>query len=107
MTTSTSPLTVAEKVAEAELAYYRQANELVFRFNEMLAWYAALVREEKVEADRISVSNWKRLSSLRRYILEERGYKMLDYMALYLTPAELLYWVDEQVKPTGLLPYYD
>jgi uncharacterized protein involved in tolerance to divalent cations len=84
--------TQAERVAEVELAYYQQADKLVFRADEMLAWYAALSLAEKTEVDLIKVANWKLLPSLRGYILERHGYSLPVFMAFHLTLADFLYW---------------
>jgi hypothetical protein len=82
---TSAALTQAERVAEVELAYYQQADHMVFRAAHMLAWYSTLSPAQKVEVNLIGIPNWKRLSSLRGYILARHGYRLPDFMASHLT----------------------
>jgi hypothetical protein len=90
--TSFAPLTQAERVAKVELAYYQQADQMVFRAKDMLAWYATLSLAEQGEVGFIGIPNWKKLPSLKGYVLERHGYSLPAFMASHLLLADLLYW---------------
>ncbi|MGI4874401.1 MAG: hypothetical protein ACRYFX_24860 [Janthinobacterium lividum] len=89
-------LTQAERVAEVELAYYQQADKIIFRAGDMLAWYTTLSPAQKIEVDLIGIPTWKRLPSLRGYILEKHGYRLPVFMASHLPWADFLYWQAER-----------
>lgn len=96
--------TIAEKVAETVLAYYRLADALLPTAQEFRSWFESLVPASQAELVLLSLEQANLLPTFKRYVLEGRGYSMPTYMAAHLTPQELPHWVDD--NDGGVLPTY-
>ena len=90
-------LTSAEKVVEATLGYYRQAEALARNAaqEEVIVWYMTLSDVIKEDLLLLNAGKWRELASFKRYLLERHGFAMQDYMEARLTRDELTYWVDD------------
>ena len=95
----TAYTTPTEKVAETTLAYYRQGEILARNATEteLLIWFSSCSAEAKGALALLGPNNWRTLASLRRYLLEKRGFSMQAYMLAHLASDELRYWVEEDV----------
>jgi hypothetical protein len=84
--------TTRERVAAALHAYYRQADCFQLTAQELLDWYKALSPQAQGEVTSLSPYHWSVLPQFKRYALENRGYRLQEYLIAYLTPDELAYW---------------
>ena len=91
----TPTITPAEKVLEAVLAYYRQADKVVPAAQDVVAWLRQLAPADQVELASLPLADALHLPAFRRYLLERRGFSMQAYMMACLTPHELPYWIDD------------
>jgi hypothetical protein len=85
-------LSLAETVANVELAYYRQADQFVFSAQEVLAWYKELPVQEQATLQLLPPLQWLRLPAFIRPALVKRGYSLSGYMAAHLTQEEWAFW---------------
>ena len=88
-------LTTAEKVVATVLAYYQQADLLEPTVSELLAWLRTYPPELEADLLLLPRGTLLQLPACIRYLLETHGYFMAAYMAAYLSPAELPFWVDD------------
>jgi hypothetical protein len=79
-------------VANSELAYYRQADQVEFSAQEVLAWYRGLPVQEQAALRLLPPLQWLRLAAFRRPALEQRGYSLNGYMAAHLTREAWAFW---------------
>jgi hypothetical protein len=97
MTTLNHPsLTLAEIVAEAELAYYRQVEQFFIGKQEILGWYSKLPIQEQAELRLLPLAQWLFLPAFRQAALERRGYWLDRYMEDHLTKNEWTFWVNSK-----------
>lgn len=92
--------TLPEQVAQALVAYYRQADGFVVSAQELLAWYTSLTLPEKEDVRRLGPYHWAMLPKYKRFLLERRGYSLRAYLALHLTTPAFAHWAattDEQL----------
>jgi hypothetical protein len=86
-------VTPIEKVLQVLVAYYRQAEGLEVSEEELRAWFATLVPQQRHAVTLISPNCWELLPECRRYLLECRGHSLAAYLSSHLTAAELAQWV--------------
>lgn len=89
-------LSLAEKVAETVIAYYKLADVMPATALDLAYWLDGLPSQEKVELIAIGLIQAPKLPAFKRYVLEERGHYMEAYMQAHLTPSELTYWGDNK-----------
>lgn len=79
-----SPLTVAEQVVAAELAYYQHGAGCPPTTADQTTWR----RQQAVHL----LLTLPEPVTFRRYVLERHGYSLHRYMATHLSPAAWRYW---------------
>jgi hypothetical protein len=88
-------VTPTEKVLQALVAYYRQAEGLEVNEEELRAWFATLAPQQRHTVALVNPTYWALLPECRRYLLECRGHSLAAYLSSHLTAAELAHWVGQ------------
>lgn len=77
------------------MAYYKLAEAMPATALGLAYWFDGLPNQEKVEFLAIGLIQTLKLSTFKRYALEEKEYYMAAYRQAHLTPSELAYWIDD------------
>ena len=84
-------------LAAARRAYYRQAKGITPGLVEYLQWFHTLPAAQRPAARLAGLAGtWKERpfrKSFRRYVLEHRGYRYVDFMAGHLDAAQFGRWM--------------
>jgi hypothetical protein len=86
-------VTPVEKVLQVLVAYYRQADALEVSEEELRAWFATLVPQQRHAVALVNPTYWVLLPECRRYLLERQGHSLAAYLSSHLTASELAHWV--------------
>ena len=87
--------TIKEKVAETVQSYWRLAELSPPSAQELAAWFDTLEPASQTQLVRMGLAKVPQLGVFKRYVLEQRGFSMRNYMQAYLTSEELPYWIDD------------
>jgi hypothetical protein len=79
-------------IAFTTYLYYRGARNLPATPADFAAWLASLPAAQRVHAESKGLAAAQSLPDFKRFLLENRGQRLVDFMAARLPPKVLAFW---------------
>ncbi|WP_210520363.1 hypothetical protein [Hymenobacter terricola] len=80
-------------VAFVTYLYYRQARNVAATAADFSAWLASLPAAARARAEARGPAAARLVPDFKRFLLEARGHRLVDFMASRLAPTVLAYWL--------------
>ncbi|HEX8656458.1 MAG TPA: hypothetical protein VF690_02940 [Hymenobacter sp.] len=79
-------------IAFTTYLYYREARNLPATPADFAAWLTSLPATQRVHAESKGLAAARLLPDFKRFLLENRGQRLVDFMAARLSPKVLAFW---------------